>query len=1476
MTQDLSSILNPTAFVDCDFAQLEALRSRLAKGLSAPSIQELMASLSFDQVEELKLKAASFCIALIEFNYWVEANQIAAYTLQEDPHDERMIALLAFSLASMGEFEQSRIILGRAIESCRERERQGEIFGGLGHNGSLTPLDVVLSSLEKLITNHESPAEYAFADRPTLNTGAGHNAFRLESFPIETDMFGNGVAEDTLRDLDVSAALALVDEMAESEPTLNLERSNPSISNRKALSPHAFIVDEMDDETSQIPLQHLHDDDTERHQFMGVSDFENHDDFNLLADDHITSILVDIEERERDHDESQDPEFFNNNATSSSSSPHLVRELDTESLSQDSLLIDHPSQGFESVLSEFELMSEYSSSYDSSIIDSSVVSESTERMAGLSAVMFDEERKRIEAILKDEAEPLVVSHRSSGQKASPPPLSISDPLLYPPEAASSLNLSSARKMTAHDRDQQARSWQEATETKLRDDLNAVLPSNIPSSLPPIPSLGGAALPPSSPPIFVDQTPKVIEPPKPSIVVESLPLPPIPKAKQSRVVPQLMGEEKKLPAISQPNAAPLAPPELAEPPVKKSALERLNTQEPEFPTRFSEPTFSSPREAFQGSSGRSSDRPQKRSQKGQNRSQQWRGKQMRTRQRAISWWLFVGLFTGSALSLMGAFHYKSAHLIHELSFFGPRLEWSHYIELEGEAKRAISHPVGRSLDLLQGVNPESSLARSRREVADQHAWFSTALWVFFGEVSLRPTATEAIFRALRSAPEGPGGRAALGLAFFALGQPVAARAIIDALPKEDWRQQLVSAWISFQSDDRRNAIKGFERLAIDYPHNQVSAIALSLLKSNQGLASVQGSLSYLSQELTPEELYPLFRVNEEESSLEKLSDRQINFIRGQAPQVRRLILDRVIPKLMGRGDRIGLQNLTHKLSLGINESGPLLLPSLLVYLSELDFDHAEPIYQQLQSESLSGDVSAEDKIVALLLWDVFSSSPTPNMSRLGAESPKLAQDLGRFAGNQVEELITDRAVLRPKVISFLSAIYSLYDERWSELERVTTSLDGRSVDEHIENLGALAKSFLSKSAQRSQVLIESLNKVSSEGPWSILVQAQLLQGLAFSAVDTEIQGARALQKLSQSTTIPALKWLGDYWRCTLLQKSAAFAQTQSSCHSALELNPRDFKSSQSLAATLLELGESDEAYRVISNVPKHALSEQGRRLALRLNTRSHLEDQHDQESARDLELLSAERELRFDSFNRLIEERISALSRLELYRATWVSDYLGKPSVSDALRRRALTLKSPHARLDQSRMKLFSLVAKGELTQESMSTLVPPALRSEVSPEPSFALFLLSFDALSCLAEKGRLDLHHRHPALLTPNTQPSQLFSALSQSAPPRECRSMITNSLTHLKESDARPQPLIAMTQAQLLISLGQEERAEQLLRSLIEREPSFIEARFSYALLLLRSGRSSVFSDVKWAIEPIMGVSRDRVGAQLVNVIKTRLGER
>ena len=80
--------------------------------------------------------------------------------------------------------------------------------------------------------------------------------------------------------------------------------------------------------------------------------------------------------------------------------------------------------------------------------------------------------------------------------------------------------------------------------------------------------------------------------------------------------------------------------------------------------------------------------------------------------------------------------------------------------------------------------------------------------------------------------------------------------------------------------------------------------------------------------------------------------------------------------------------------------------------------------------------------------------------------------------------------------------------------------------------------------------------------------------------------------------------------------------------------------------------------------------------------------------------------------------------------------------------------------------------------------------------------------------------------------QQTELTRAIKTRVPPQPCRSLISESLSSFKNLSSARLPLVKLSFAQLLISLGYEERAEVVLKDLVQQEPTLIEARVAYAL--------------------------------------------
>ncbi len=1427
MINELISKLNPASFIRHDRERLRELQAILSSSQSQDKAQQLSAQLTAERISKSPLTVASECIALVSFNHWAEANQATATYLQYFPQDDNMIALLAISLASSGEFDQAQIIINRVLDSIQSKlGLTSQELEQLEPTEQIFPLSMRLAMFRKLsemIEGHHNPAERIFADQPTLNTGSIHlnNLNNIVSFDMDLGT-PDDFNDDTIKEINIKESLALVNSLAEDEDRLIFgDTESVSMELLEGISNQPTATALIQNPTQIIPDQH-HDSgerDTEIHAFP--SDL---DSLEEAAEDRITTILKDIEQREK-----------------ASSLDHSRLFSDTASnglpLTTDHLLLES-----NTALNEYDLLSDYSDYIDpselgSSVVDSSLFNESTERMRSLSGIMLDEERKRIEKILREEAEPLIVK---MGMKSRPQEdlESIADPLLYPPEAASSINLSGQRAEKRPEPREESGAKQSHEEIKLRPDVS--LPHNSPPSIPPIPSARAhkvqhaesslASAPPPIPQVgrlSSDREPKVSSSPP-------------------RVRPPSVSE----PSFSQtPHHSPQ--------PIKKSAIERLSAGELEIPKTPTPLTPSSPiaPDLMREPTPPSRSKPM------------WHGGIQRTSRSSQSWWVWLILFLGSYLCLIGAFHYKSAHLTHEVSFIEPSLDWERYAQLEQELSKTIKHPVGRSIDLLQMIIPTSTPLYVRRQsLAHQLAWLSTTRWVLFGEEEQRPQAIESIFMALRRSPQEVGGRAALGLAFYALDQPIAAQAIIKALPKQDWRRDFLFGWIQLQSGQTADAQKNLEETFKKQPQNRLNAHLLAKLNTRKGFSFTQDYLSALKLKLNAPHIQTLYSRRSDVIEGELVTPQLITYLKTLPPRLIREHLDHLLPLLIERDRRVELHNLIRGLEIHEDSEGLLLLPLMIMKLSELDLTSAETLVQKMQLKRSNGDITVNDTLSALALWRVFTHGEFDLKRELSLLKPAdFAIKLGHFAGPQLEQLLVDTPAVTDEISHVLETIALLQQGRWVELERISSNLQSSFIGPLDQQLNALSRSLLSANHSSALPAIKRLSKNHSTAITALFTAPELLKGIALSAFDPSRQGSRQLQYLERESTFPAFKWLSYYWRCSILSKSSALGRLDIACRMSTQLNPRDYRSAQSLAQLQFELGHVELAFQTLSKIPKQARSSQSERLLLRLDTKSHYQRPEQESLQSYAELLSAERGLRLNAMNRLIEAQESMLTRQELYRATWVSEYFGEQRTLESLRRRALRLGSPMIRLDLARRRLFLRAAQETDRRGKLSNLLLPKTRVELSSESQLAPFILTFDALKCLAKSETLDLHHLDPAF--GQSQPSpKLFKQLSRRSPPRACRQLITDSLSQRNQSQKTTLPLVTLAQAQLLISLGQGERAERSLKALIEREPTMIEARIAYALLLLRSYRSPSLERLQWAFAPLIDLTDQMKSSRVI----------
>ena len=146
------------------------------------------------------------------------------------------------------------------------------------------------------------------------------------------------------------------------------------------------------------------------------------------------------------------------------------------------------------------------------------------------------------------------------------------------------------------------------------------------------------------------------------------------------------------------------------------------------------------------------------------------------------------------------------------------------------------------------------------------------------------------------------------------------------------------------------------------------------------------------------------------------------------------------------------------------------------------------------------------------------------------------------------------------------------------------------------------------------------------------------------------------------------------------------------------------------------------------------------------------------------------------------------------------------------------------------------------------------LKVEAGVETQLAHTISLYEAMRCFANEGKLDLHHYHPELKRSLTESSSAFKSVPFRPPPKRCKQRFTDATTPLKETSADTIPIVTLSHAQLLISLGQIDKASKLLKMQIEREPTLFEARIAYILLLMRKGGEVSRDEIKWGLGPLL----------------------
>jgi hypothetical protein len=827
---------------------------------------------------------------------------------------------------------------------------------------------------------------------------------------------------------------------------------------------------------------------------------------------------------------------------------------------------------------------------------------------------------------------------------------------------------------------------------------------------------------------------------------------------------------------------------------------------------------------------------------------------RSSSRSIPWLIGISCIIGSYLTLVSAFHSKSAHLIQHASIQAHTLNPSVYQDLEHELYLNARHPIGQSIDFLRPLLSTTHLCTRRDELFHKLAWISVTRWVLHGESSQKEEAMYALIKALRGNAQRFEGRAALALALWMSGQDLAAIRVIEALPKSEWRRDLVLGWINWKADKIEQSqvfLKSSHKLN---PNNEFTAHLLGLVKARQGIAIAMPYLQQLQHRPpTPEELgVYLADLTSDQNTWATIA--RLSYINAQSPQLKRELLRYIIPVLLKRGDRVSLQSLASQLKLTHSSPSPLLLPALMISLTELDFETTQKILDEMKRRFEDGVLRGDDLIIAQSMWAslVRPLSPSKIRSLHDLSIPKLAQRLGKVAGRSVSELITKSYDIHPRLLNLTRALISLSQGKWFQLERIALEQSSaKSTDSLWSALSALSRTNVSSSHHNAQATLEILTQLKSSFESALLIQTELLSGVMMAYVDPLIQGQFALSRYEKTTGLPLFKWLARSWRCETLKNVTALGRWISTCESALQLNARDIRSLQQLALALEEIGRVEEAQKLIQDVSLLSLDKDAQHLKLRFHPEYTISKTppalHTYQ-----ELLSAERQMRLSTFVRLAKQEFPRLSRYELYRASWVMSAFDSERFEHKFIKSAINKGSIRAKLNDSRMKFLKFIANNQKNKPDQ--ILDSGTRFKANAESRLTHFVAIYDALSCLARNQALDLHHYHPSLRLNESDALQGFKRVRIRQSTRRCQSKITDAITSFNSSQFEHLPVIVLSQVQLLISVGQKEQAYQLLASLIVREPTLIEARIAQALLLMRSGGKSKVNLIREALGPLL----------------------
>ena len=1422
---ELISTLNPVVFVPHHSSELDELRILLASN-TVDSETQILSSIDSELLKSNPLRVLSISIALIEASNWPHASQAIALYLQHYPSDENAIALLAFSLASTQDFEQASIILNRAFSFLNQKQQVIEDADS-EQAQALEQKVQTFKLLEELILKKESPSELIFSDKatlrlplplpnlsgPTLSQDASELHYELADEILDSSPQDLILDDMTFRDVKLQDYLQRIDHLAEQEAKLKAQQN--ALPRKKLDSAIAHESTISGNHDTQVHLLSDPDDD--------------------LIEDQMTEILKDAEAREQTTNHSYYPNslvfdssnHFESSGFESTLSVHENHaKQDTGFISQIEYLSDF-SEVVDTDLSERSVLANPTSSLAqiafSQVDSENMTFDSTERMKSLSNTMMEEERQRIASILnhnnstyqpqKSDDEDALIVQTSTEVPASPDLSMLQDPLLYPETLTPPPN--SPHPVLSH--------------------------GHVPKAevkVPPIPKREAANQAHSAPQSVVAQasTPSLESPfrrAKP-------PLPPIPSArhKQAHFEPNekavVSNENNQLPTRELNAPSPQSDeskraPNTPLPSSHKSPLERLSAGELNVPYVAPLSPHSPPTGYQRAQQVKKTTKPNPKSRLN-NKGQQ------------SSWGLWIMIALASYFSLMSAFHYKSEHLLHHSQLTVPLVEASSYKGLQVQLTQTLSHPIGKSIDWLSIALPESELNQKRQKLIHQLAWVTSCRWVLFGEESQKDEALKVIRLALSKSPNLDEGRAALGLAFIAFNQFDAALPIIQALPNQSPYKEIALTRLYLESG-QLNKAKQLAKTSLTSQSLNTwlidQVIYLEALDQDQPFSQAYQNLN-LDQGLK-EFLYSPQHIPKDRVIV---NPKLTTYLKQQAPQKQRNLLDLLMVELIKRRDRIGLQTLAQDLSLSSSSPSILLLPALSLALLELNFESAEPIYRSISERNQTGLISNHDAAQAKLLWALFTGHPITPERFFSFDTALQAKELGHFSGAKVAKLVTDKNEINSSLKYKLEALSYLYHSQWPSLERVSQSLAPKAK----KVFQKIAQSYLSHHYQAAKESLETLRNTKINFLYGIFTQNIIMHGVITNAFDPGGQAAYHFQKHAQSEIIPALKWLSQAWHCHLLSESSQLGLLRNVCSAATRLNPKDYRSTQVLAYTWLEVGQVSQAKATMEKVPSNELSPQGHELYLRLNYSSLQKPNAPKSNPNFTELLSAEMGLRLSSFLSFVEKQINRLSRNELYRATWVAKYLGpNPQFFTQLLQSAIKRGSLLARLEYARQSLFM-----SNPSNTLKSSISASTRIEANAESETATFISLYDTLMCLAQHQSLDFHHFQPAMSQP-VQLNKIIQGIKTRIPPQPCRNLISESLSSFKNLTSAHLPLVKLSFAQLLISLGYEERAEVVLKNLISQEPTLIEARVAYSLLLLRISKSPNLKELKQTIAPI-----------------------